>query len=668
MAFQAYMRWSLLVAFSCGFLANAQDSRATLGEFEVISENSGVVAVHLALLPEEKVFLSERFHELPTAWKPFINETTGLKPNEYWNRDQALADWAANASYWKPNKNCVAAGFLTDVAEFDIKSNKFELKKYPFDGDQGYSFCNGIAQMADGTLLVAGGDAKFEAPLGPNGERITTDGRRDVRIYKDGVLTKVPTAQMPYMEGPGQWKNYSGRWYPTVITLANEDVMILGGQKIYYEPGNPIADNPTYETYRTATRTLDPPVRVEILAKTFPVNMYPIAYVLPSSGNVFTLAGNMSAILDPVAKTEQHLVDLPKDGIMHRSFPFSGTNWLNPLTPANNYKPTVWICGGTNMTTTQQDLARDGKVSPWWDNCSQCLATSRCYSIEPEAANAQWVPEEMPIARSQPMAINLPDGTIAIFGGSGKGHQGGDAGICLASAPTNKVVLFNPGETDSSERWKIGAEAQVPRLYHASSVLRTDGSVLLAGSDNQNFANIRSDPYELRLEVYRPPYFFIPNRPALNLAAAPKTLRYGQQFIVPLTSDVGATIRNVSIIRYGSSTHTLNVDQRHVELKILQWGKGKLLVQSPPGAKVAPPGNWMLWAVDNRGAPVVQSATINLRANNTGENAVWSDSDSIQPDPLPKKSKNSNAGVNIKYSSANALGIAVAGSILLGLL
>ncbi|KAI9105413.1 hypothetical protein DFS34DRAFT_599264 [Phlyctochytrium arcticum] len=604
------------------------------GRFDIVTDNSGVVGIHLAILPDDKFFLSERFRELPNPWKRFINETSGVKPNpNYFNNtaNDALADQAVASGFYVINPNAKIAGFLTDVAEYDLKKKTFELKRRIFDGDQGYAFCNAIAQMGDGSLLVAGGDSKFESPLGINGERITSDGRRDVRIYKNGALTKV--AQMPYMDGPGNWKNYTGRWYPTAVTLANEDVMILGGQKIYYEPGSNLADNPTYEIFRTATSTLDKPVPVDILAKTFPVNMYPIAYVLPKTGHVWSLSGNLTSILNTETKTETPATSLPNDGIMHRSFPFSGTNWMNPLRPQDNYKTSVWICGGTDMTTAKQDLAKGGGVSPWYDNCSDCLATKKCYSIDPEEPNAQWKPEEMPLARSQPMAINLPDGKIAMFGGSGKGHQGGDAGYCMGTDPVNKVVLFNPSATKPEERWKVGAEAKVPRLYHAASVLRTDGSVLLSGSDCNNLLDPKVDPYELRMEVYQPPYFTATNRVQLDLATAPKAVRYGQQFIVPFaTPDAGKTIASVSMIRFGSSTHTLNVDQRHVELKITDFGKDKLRVQAPPNSNIAPPGNWMLWAVDNRGIPVVEAAVVNLRASNPGEDAAWNQADTITPD------------------------------------
>ncbi|KAJ3188211.1 hypothetical protein HDU85_005361 [Gaertneriomyces sp. JEL0708] len=584
----------------------AAQNPAEEGAFKIISENSGVVAVHLALLPGDKVFLSERFHEIPND---YLQVLPNGQPNSHWNGNEAEYAWFAASDFYKPNKNL--GDFLTDSAQFDLTTNTFKMLEYAYSVDEGYGFCNGAAQMADGGIMIAGGDQKWDMVF--KGKNITSDGRRDVRIYKDEAIRKVATMAIP---NPAN-KEFTGRWYPTLITLPNEDVMILGGHHIYFAPTEPRANDPSYEIFKAATSTLEPPVPVEVLVPTFPINMYPISYVLPHTGEVFTLAGNMSSYLNYETKTEKPGPSLPEDNVYPRSFPFAGTNWLNPLSKANNYNPTVW-------------------------------ATPRCYHLDPETDGATWVPEDMPLARSQPMAINLPDGHTAIFGGSGQGHQGGDAGVgYMANMPVNKVVLFNPSKT-GVRRWKIGAEAQVARLYHATSVLRTDGSVLLAGSDEQNFDDKFTDPYELRLEAYYPPYFAIPNRPALDLAQIPATATFGQKIIVPLTSDIGSTIRNVSFIRYGTSTHTMNVDQRHVELEILQWGKNKLLVQMPPDAKIAPPGNWMLFAVDKRGAPVVQAATVNLRASNVGTDATWDDKDTITPDPFPadddKKEENSAFG------------------------
>ncbi|KAJ3180882.1 hypothetical protein HDU87_001522 [Geranomyces variabilis] len=617
---------SLATAVSAQTNGTAQD-----GQFKVVSDNSGVVAVHMSLMPGNKLLLSERFHEIPAEWYGPMSPD-GVTPNLSWNKDVDQMTWAHSSPFYTPNANLNA--FFTDTAEFDLNTMNFTMKKYPgLTGDEGYAFCNGAGQMADGGILVAGGDQKYNMTF--NGANFTTDGRRDVRVYKDGAYTKVAEMAWDHVN-----KTYTGRWYPTALSLPNEDVIIMGGHTIYFKPDDPNANNPTYERYinsGAANGTLAPPVKVSILENSFPINMYPVTYVLPGSGKLFVVAGNKSTTIDYAANIETVGPSLPEDNIYPRSFPFAGTNFLEPLTPANKYTPRVWMCGGVNRTANA-----DGPA--WWANCQNCRATSQCYHINPEDPNPQWVGENMAEARSQPVTVNLPDGTIALFGGSSIGHQGGNAGIPIGgNNPTKRVMFFDNRETDPAKRWRLGAEATVPRQYHGSAVLLTDGSVIIGGSDAQNFADSRANPYELRLEAFYPPYFQLANRPTIDMTTAPTKLGYGQKFIVPFASAVAQDIKTVSMIKYGTSTHTMNNEQRVIELEVIKISKDKMYVTSPPNSNVAPPGNYMLWAVDQRGAPLAQAPTVNLRVANLAPDAAWDDSTNVQPNPPPAAPSNGAA-------------------------
>lgn len=518
--------------------------------------------------------------------------------------------------------------FLTDSAEYDVATDSFVLKDYiPKDEEagktQGHAFCNGAAQMADGTILVAGGDQFWWTNF--QGKNVTSDGRRDVRIYTPGQ-NMVKVAELAYDKAAD--KTHSGRWYPSAVTLPDENVLIIGGHTVYYNATDPLANNPTYEIFDSKTKTMKPPVKVSMLEETFPINMYPITYVLPESGKLWSLAGNKSVIIDPATGQQTPSAALPEDGILPRSFPFAGTNFMLPLTPKNNYKATVWVCGGVNGTTG----ARDGPN--WFNNCPTCLGTARCYHLDPETPNAQWIQEDMPIPRSQPIAVNLPDGKIAIVGGTGKGHQGGNAGTPYNFDPVTKAVILDPSKpVGDASRWTIAAEASIPRQYHGAALLRPDGTILTSGDDEANYADIpNKDPYELRLEQFSPPYKSISPLPSLKLDQIPQQITYNQLFIIPFTSPVAQQISHVNLIRYSTVTHTMNIDQRHVELEIVKYAKDKLLVKAPPNANVAVPGNWMVFAVDNRGAVVDKAATVNLRASNQGGDASWDEKETVQPD------------------------------------
>ncbi len=71
-----------------------------------------------------------------------------------------------------------------------------------------------------------------------------------------------------------------------------------------------------------------------------------------------------------------------------------------------------------------------------------------------------------------------------------------------------------------------------------------------------------------------------------------------------------AKIGSVSLIRYGATTHTVNMAQRYVPLTFTA-GSGALTVTAPANKNIAPPGNYMLFILDTNGIPSV-SATVHF--------------------------------------------------------
>jgi len=87
------------------------------------------------------------------------------------------------------------------------------------------------------------------------------------------------------------------------------------------------------------------------------------------------------------------------------------------------------------------------------------------------------------------------------------------------------------------------------------------------------------------------------------ITSAPTNLQYATGFAVTLGSgSVG--IGKVSLIRLGSVTHAINMNQRFVPLTFTQAGN-TLTVQAPANANIAPPGHYMLFVVDSNGVPSV---------------------------------------------------------------
>jgi hypothetical protein len=113
---------------------------------------------------------------------------------------------------------------------------------------------------------------------------------------------------------------------------------------------------------------------------------------------------------------------------------------------------------------------------------------------------------------------------------------------------------------------------------------------------------------------YKPPFLFaeggshdepvLAERPVIRIA--PRVLRYGHKFIV--IADDADGIENVSMVRTGFVTHTLNTDNRLVFLnfqKLTILGHHVLLIDAPFRGAQAIPGDYMLFVVNENGVPGV---------------------------------------------------------------
>jgi hypothetical protein len=109
----------------------------------------------------------------------------------------------------------------------------------------------------------------------------------------------------------------------------------------------------------------------------------------------------------------------------------------------------------------------------------------------------------------------------------------------------------------------------------------------------------------LNAEVYYPPYLFAADgsgtparRPAI--LGAPASVGYGQTF----AAQVDGPIARVTLLRAGSVTHSLDAENRFLELAFVRTGGG-LAITPPADRNLAPPGYYMLFVLDAAGVPSV---------------------------------------------------------------
>ena len=390
----------------------------------------------------------------------------------------------------------------------------------------------------------------------------------------EGVRLYIPDGS-PRVQGPNDWeedvdvlKLQDGRWYPTAMTMANGSILIVGG-----EEGSNGAAVPTLEIL---PYTGTPPLYMDWLERTDPNNLYPFLFVLPSGG-IFVSYWNEARILDEnTFATIRTLPDIPaaiNDRYGGRTYPLEGTAVLLPQHAPYTDNLGVLICGGSTEGVSN--------------------ALDNCVSIEPDAAEPEWILERMPSPRVMPCMAPLPDGTYMIMNGA----KHGVAGFGLATDPNLNALLYDP-KKPVGKRITVMANTTVPRLYHSESITLLDGRVLVSGSDPQDGVHNQ----EYRVEVFVPPYLHkgLP-RPTFTLADIDWAYGETVSFTIGSAAQNGAI--EVSLLGSVSSTHGNSMGSRTIFPQVSCSGTSCTVV-APPNAYVCPPGWYQFFVLDG-GIPAV---------------------------------------------------------------
>jgi Domain of unknown function (DUF1929) len=158
----------------------------------------------------------------------------------------------------------------------------------------------------------------------------------------------------------------------------------------------------------------------------------------------------------------------------------------------------------------------------------------------------------------------------------------------------------------ATEMWTTVAPMSVPRTYHSVALLLTDGRVFVGGGGLCGLCSVNHK----NGQIYTPPYLFdATGAPALQpmISVSIGTPTWGDSIDVSANTALGG----ISMIRYGSVTHSLNTDQRRIELcgpaTSACVGGGTtgrvytVTIPSDPG--IALQGGWMVFGMDIAGVP-----------------------------------------------------------------
>jgi hypothetical protein len=406
------------------------------------------------------------------------------------------------AQLWDPAEP--AAGFVT-VA-----------KPYPL-------FCSGHTFLADGSLLVAGGSIG-----GPSGE-----ARGAVYHPATGAWSATdPMAQ--------------GRYYPTLTTLADGDVLVVSGNDAQRHTVTipEVGRGSSWRRLTTAPLAIDTP-------------FYPDMFLAPNGLAFMAGFPAASAYLDPTG-TGHWIAVSPRQVADRR------------MGSAVMYAPgKILYAGGGDPPTTSAEAIDLNLAAPAW---------------QPVAP--------MHFPRRQMNATILADGQILVT------HGSAGPGFNDVSRPVREAELWDP----ATGRWTVMAPEAAGRTYHSTALLLPDGRVLTSGSGEGAGISFEASPRSA--QVFTPPYLFasdgaLAHRPPIT--SSPPTLAYRQTLTVHST-DAGQVHRG-SLIRLSSVTHAFNQSQLLYPLRFTATDPTTLQAAGPASGRVAPPGPYLLFLINDRGVP-----------------------------------------------------------------
>ncbi len=504
-------------------------------------EHRGVMGINAALLPGTGKVL---WYSYPT------------QPDTAQRYDEAFA------VLWDPAEGTGAGAFRTVPPPPDPQQG----------GRPANIWCSGISLLADGRVLVTGGNLNYDTPYAS---------------YRglQNVYTFDPRTERWQYHG----RMRQGRWYPSQLLMPDGRTLILQGlteggvdqdnlDVELFDPGAPardvgdpgpattkIGDLPSWADGEYYPHPFWMPSGRGLIAGPDPRDSW---FLLPPGGG----GGGRQALGLGFSMQDA------EDPAQHRSW---GTGVLLPLGARATAGRVMQVGGAAGFTGNQRVATTTAEVF--------------------DESTGRWSPvAPLNVQRGHHNTVLLPDGSMVTIGGG----FGNDEGRTCASGLPNcrlwtayeqhkQVEVWDP----RTGAWTLGPAQLENRAYHSTALLLPDGSVVSAG-DDINGGNDR-DAFEL----YRPAYFhrgdFERERP--RITDAPGRVGYGQR--LPVTSPDGDVVR-ATLVAPGATTHAVDVSQRLVELPVSRRGDGAgWVVETPANPDVAPPGSYMLFLVDAAGRP-----------------------------------------------------------------
>lgn len=505
------------------------------GTWEIAVQDSLVTAIHAVLLPNKNVlYWHGRYMPVLCAFYNPSNNTAA------W--DTALPNWPPPDSV-NPNYN---------------------------DNEAPVIFCGGHTFLADGSLIIAGGERT----------RPISDYFRGLKYtYKySGSWSAAGGNTNPH-------EMADGRWYPSVTRLADGRLIAMSGYKYLGPPT--INDVPElYDPDENAQGYGWTSYSAAAAHKDIP--LYPGNHLIPFGEYEGCVLYDL-VTWEPTGYDQAHIfIPNPSSNPPIYWVP-AGQDNMSGLEAGNSImcliKPgdtsaKILNIGGSNTRDVRMIEIGDKGISNW----------STLTSMTRNRKNAN--------------AIVLPDGNIMVLGS--------------ANVSTPELLITEDSDP-ANWTWMDLANMQVNREYHSTALLLHNGKVWVGGSRVPTLASGEFEKdMERRIEIYTPYYLQnatdAANRPVIS--SFDEDISYNSRFELSLAS--AKNIDSFVLIGLSSVTHAFNMNQRNVSLSFETSDNVNYLIETPVNGNIAPPGIYMLFAVQVKSDSVsgevkVPSVAVNVK-------------------------------------------------------
>ena len=452
-------------------------------------------------------------------------------------------------------------------------------------------YCAGNVTLKDGRILMVGG-ARYQN-LGDNpGEQ--EYGLNYSRIFDPATqsFSRIDFAPKgsPEKQASMTWYEDGMMWYPTETRIPGGKVFVTGGfdrncsdsscvnrDLEIFDPDALITNANPWTTWvnsnQVSSNVYDPGIKD-----------YTHTFLLPEpvpasfgGGNARDLIlmgypGRIAEVSLDQNVDATHRIYIPQDDSNH--------SFGRP--------------GGAQAWDSSAALVGTGEIMVTGGGSGAKAEAQRIDLYNPQTG--KWRSKDMGITRHNPSTTLLPDGSVLIV----DGEPGDDTANAIGDRHQPQIYDPFTNELTTLASWPDTNPAD--RGYHNFSLLLKDGRILLGGG-MVTLAEVGCERPDLR--VFNPPYLKNGPRPVIGANIEVQTLQIGKSFSITYSNAELRSTRGLVLMALGSETHSFDQNQRYIPLNFTSNGDHSLKVDAPANSRIAPEGEYLLFAISDQGVPSV---------------------------------------------------------------